>query len=178
MNFLIKPLAKLIAALNSNSKPQSVAAAVSFALLLAMMPAFNLTWLCLFIITMLFRINYGLEFAFLILFKLIIPLADPLIEPVGWKIMNIPAVSALIYDSLDIPVLILFDFNNSLLIGGFAAGLALWIPVFVIVLLLAKLFRAKIAPALAKSRLMILIRKAPFVNRFAGAVNQYGGMFQ
>ncbi len=171
--FFIKPIAKLIAALNSNAKPGAVAAAVSFALLLALVPSFNLIWPVLFIISLLIRLNWGFEIVFIALFKWLVPLVDPLIEPIGWKILQSPHVSAFVYRINEIPGLIFLGLNDSLMIGGLAAGIAAWIPVFILSRLIVVLFREKVSPKIARSKFVAGLSKAPIIGQLMQAVRQF-----
>lgn len=175
--FFIKPIAKLIAALNSNSKPGAVAAAVSTAFLLALVPSLNLLWPLLFIISLIARLNWGFEIVFIALFKWLVPLIDPFIEPLGWRIMQSGMVSSLIYHINEIPGLIYLGLNNSLMIGGLLAGAAAWIPLFLLSVLTISLFRKKISPRIAKSKLVMSIKKAPVIGKLIEAVRQFSQVY-
>lgn len=176
--FIIKLIAKLVALLNSNSKPQAVSAAVAFAFLLALIPAGNVLWVILFIITLILKLNWGFELVFIALFKWLVVLLDPLIEPIGWKLMNFSAVSSMIYQIEEIPGLIFLGLNNSLMIGGLAAGIVLWVPVFILMKFLVTLFREKVSPVIARSKIVMSIKKAPVVSKFLSAFQQFSGMYE
>ena len=175
--FFIKPIAKLIAALNSNSKPNAVAAAVCTAFLLAMIPSFNLLWPLLFILSLIARLNWGFEIVFIALFKWIVPLIDTFTEPLGWRIMHYDFISSLIYRINDIPGLAFLGLNNSVMIGGLAAGLAAWIPLFIILRFFIIFFRKKISPKIAKSKFVAALKKAPILGKLISAVNQFSEVY-
>jgi uncharacterized protein (TIGR03546 family) len=178
MLFFIKPIAKLVALLNSNSKPQAVAAAVAFAFLLSLIPAGNALWVILFIITLICKLNWGFELVFIALFKGPVIFLDRFIEPVGWKLMNSAGVSSFLYRIEEIPGLIFLGLNNSLVIGGLIFGIILWVPVFLFSKLLVTLFREKISPAVARSKFVLAIKKAPVISKFLNAFQQYSGMYE
>ena len=175
--FFIKPIARLIAALNSNSKPGAVAAAVATAFLLALVPSFNLIWPVLFLISLLARLNLGFELVFIALFKWIVPLVDPLIEPLGWRIMQLDFVSSLIYRVNEIPGLIYLGLNNSLMVSGLIVGLAAWLPVFFLSRLIIVLFRKKISPKIAQSKFIAGIKRAPILGKLISTVNQFSDVY-
>ena len=171
--FFIKPLAKFIAALNSNSKPGAVAAAVSTAFLLALIPSFNILWPVLFIIALLVRLNWGFLLVFTALFKWLVPLIDPFVEPLGWRIMHYDLIASLIYRINEIPGLIFSGLNDSIMIGGLVVGFAAWIPLFMLFRLFIGFFRKKISPKIANSKFIAALKKAPILGKLISAVNQF-----
>lgn len=175
--FFIKPIAKLIAALNSNSKPGSVAAAVATAFLLALLPSINLIWPVLFLISIIARLNWGFEFVFIALFKWLIPLIDPLIEPMGWRVMQTDFVSLAIYRINEIPGLIYLGLNDSLMIGGLIVGLMAWFPVFFLSRIIIVIYRRKISPKIARSKFIAGIKKAPVIGKLIEAVQQFSQVY-
>ena len=170
--FFIKPVAQLIVALNSNTKPGAVAAAVATALLLALIPSLNIIWPVLFIISLIARLNWGFEFIFIALFKLLVPLVDPLIEPMGWRLLQTGFVSELVYSLNDIPGLIYLGLNDSLMIGGLVSGIIAWFPVFFLARFLVILFREKLTPLIARSKFISAVKKAPVLGKLIITVKQ------
>jgi len=178
MLFIIKPIAKLMALLNSNSKPQAVAAAIAFALLLALLPAGNLLWIVLFLLTLVVKLNWGLELVFIALFKTPVVFIDHLIDPLGWRILNIPFISSFIYRIEDIPVMFFLGLNNSIVIGGLVCGIVLWFPVYFLMKILVILFREKVSPGIARSKIIVSLKKAPVISQFLNAFHQFSGMYE
>ncbi|MBI9109264.1 MAG: TIGR03546 family protein [Spirochaetales bacterium] len=178
MLFFIKPIARLLALLNSNSKPQAVAAAIACAFLLALIPAGNVLWIALFILTLVFKLNWGFELVFIALFKGPVIFLDRFLEPLGWKLMNISSVSSLIHKIDEIPGLFFLGLNNSLVIGGLVCGIIIWFPVFFLGKILVNLFREKISPGIARSKIVMSIKKAPFMSNFLNAFQQFSGMYE
>ncbi len=170
--FFIKILARFIAMLDSNSKPGAVAAAVATAFLLALVPSLNLLWLVLFIISLIVRLNWGFELVFIALFKWIVPLIDPLIEPMGWAVLQSELVSSLVYRINEVPGLIFLDLNDSLMISGLIVGAAAWGPVFFLVRIITVIFRKKISPKIANSKIMKAIKKVPVLGKLVSSVKE------
>lgn len=175
--FFIKPIAKLIVALNSNTKPGAVAAAVATAFLLALIPSLNLIWPVLFLISLIARLNWGFEFVFIALFKLLVPLIDPLIEPMGWKILQSETVASLIYRINEIPGLVYLGLNDSLMIGGLITGIAGWLPVFFLARFIIVLFREKVSPKIARSKFIAALKRAPILGKLMLAVKQFSDVY-
>ena len=176
--FFVKPLAQLIAALNSNSKPGAVAAAVSTALLLSLIPSINLLWPALLLISLVAGLNWGFELVFLALFKWLVPLLDPFTEPLGWRILQTEAVSGLVYRLDQIPLGTFMGLNDSLMTGGLAVGIILWVPVFLLVRLLTVLFREKLTPRISRSKIVTAMKKVPFIGTLINAVRQFSEVYQ
>jgi len=175
--FIIKVIAKTLAALNSNSKPISIAAAVSMAFLLALMPAGSLLWISLVLLSLLFRVHWGMELLFLLIFKGLTPLFYNWTEPLGWALIQKPAVSNLIEQLYDIPLLFLSDLNHSLTVGGLIAGLIAWLPLTLLTILMVRLFRNKISPAIARSKWMKALQKTPLIGKLTQAIRQFSGLY-
>ncbi len=68
---MIKGIARLIVALNANTRPGEIAAGAAFGLLLALVPGGNLLWSVLFILTFFLKINMAMELLLLGLLALI-----------------------------------------------------------------------------------------------------------
>lgn len=177
MFFILKILAKTLAALNSNGKPASIGAALCMAFLLAIIPAGNLLWISILLLSFLFRVHWGMELLFFLIFKGLSPLLTSWTEPLGWALMQKPAITALIYRINAVPFLFMADLNHSLTFGGLAAGIFAWLPLFFLTLFLVKLFREKISPAIARSKWMKAFQKSPLVATFSKALKQFSGMY-
>jgi len=176
--FIIKVLAKTLAALNSNSKPISIAAAVSMAFLLALMPAGSLLWISLVLLSLLFRVHWGMELLFWLIFKGLAPVFYNWTEPFGWALMQKPALGNMIRHIYDIPLMFLSDLNHSLTIGGLTAGLIAWIPLTMLTILMVRLFREKISPAIARSTWMKALQKTPLIGKLTQAIRQFSGLYR
>ncbi|WP_028973942.1 TIGR03546 family protein [Spirochaeta cellobiosiphila] len=175
---IIKSIAKVFAALNSNSKASAIALAVSSALLLAFIPSGNLIWIIILLMSILLRANLAFEIVFILIFKALYSLIGGSIEGLGWTLMNVDSIKATIYMLLNMPLAIFFGINNSLVIGGLAVGLICWIPLFILSLFGLKLFRTKISPAIANLKFVKAIKKLPLIGTLLKAVKQYNGMYR
>ena len=61
-------------------------------------------------------------------------------------------------------------FNNTLVAGGLASGIILWLPVFFLFLLLIPVYRNKISPKIRENKLVQSIKKLPLVSALIKAV--------
>jgi uncharacterized protein (TIGR03546 family) len=173
-------IAKLVAALNSNTRPRQIAAAISFALLLALIPKANLLWVVLFIITFFLKINQAIELVFLAIFDLAALFLDPLLHLLGYAVLTLPSLQELFTALYNIPILYFFKFNNTVVMGGFLAGLALFIPVYLLARWGIKVYRDRVREKIANSKLVKGFLKHPLIagirNTFGKAYNFYSNL--
>jgi uncharacterized protein (TIGR03546 family) len=172
---LVKWIATLIVAINANNRAGEVAAGVSFALLLALVPSGNLLWFCLFVIPFFLKINLAGELLFLALFKLLAPLTDGLLHRLGLVVLGQPLLSDLFTAAYNLPLLPLSRFNNTVVMGGLVAGIALWVPVFLLFRWLVVLYRRGLRDRIAGSRLVKALRRVPLIATIGNAVRKIGG---
>jgi uncharacterized protein (TIGR03546 family) len=171
----VKWIATLVVALNANNRAGEVAAGVSFALLLALVPGGNLLWVGLFVATFLLKINLAAELLFLALFKLPAPLADGLLHRLGALVLTRPFLAELFTAAYNLPILPFSRFNNTVVMGGLAAGLLLWLPVFLLFRRLVTLYRRTLRDRIAESGPVKALARVPLVASIAGAVRRIGG---
>jgi len=172
---VIRWIATIVVAINANRRAGEVAAGIAFALLLALIPGGNLLWRCLFLLSFLLKINLAAEWLFLALLRLLAPLADPLLDRVGYFLLTLPALRPAFTALYNLPVVPLSRFNDTLVMGGLAAGLVLWLPAFFAFRGLVILYRLRLRDRLAGSRLVQVFRRIPLLSSIAAAVSKLGG---
>jgi uncharacterized protein (TIGR03546 family) len=171
----VKWIATLIVGINANNRAGEIAAGVSFAFLLALLPSGNLFWFCLFLVTLFLKIHLGAELLFLAMFKLIAPLADGLLHRLGLLVLNISLLSDFFTTVYNLPLLPLTRFNNTVVMGGLIAGIVLWIPVFVLFRTLVRAYRRGLRDRIAGSRLVKALGRVPIVATIGNTVRKIGG---
>lgn len=163
-------IVKALAALNSNARKGQVAAGMACGALLAMVPSGNLLWIALFVLTFFFKLHYGMQVLSLAVFRLAYPLYAPALDALGWLILNAPTLRPLFTALADAPIAPLTRFNDTLVAGGLAAGLALWLPLFLGFRALVAAYRAKLAPRIMDAKWYKAFMKIPLVSRISGGV--------
>lgn len=171
----LKWIANFLKAINSNASRGQVAAGISCGLLLALIPAGNLLWLLLFIIILLSKANSAMVLIITGIGKLLAPLWAPALDGLGWAILTAPALQEAFSSIADLPIAPLTRFNNTIVMGGLAAGLALWFPVFFLGIWMVELYRRKLAPKIMESKLMKALYKLPLVNLILKALSAASG---
>jgi len=173
----IRGIAKVLVAINSNQRAGEIASGMALGFLLALIPAGNLLWWLILILTLFLRINLAAELLALALFKLIVPLLDGLLHTVGHAILRAPPLQGLFTRLYNVPVVPFTRFNNSIVMGGFIAGLILWVPLYFLFRGLVRLYREKIRDKIANSKIVKAFQRFPIVSAIAKTVRKVTGIY-
>ena len=171
---MIKVVAKLVVALNSNIKKGQIAAGIAWGLLLSLIPAGNFFWIVLFLFSFFFNHHHGLKLGFMVLFKLLSPLYAPLLDLLGWGILHIDALQPLFTSMYNMPFVPFTKFNNTLVAGGLVAGIILFVPAYFLFLPLIRLYRDTLSPKIRNSKIVKAVTKFPFFSAIEKAISSMG----
>ena len=81
----------------------------------------------------------------------------------GWWFLNLEKLTPFFSWLLDIPFVGFTNFNNTIVMGSLLFSLAAYIPLYFIVRLFLKYWRAFLAPAVRKSKLVVYLSKLPLI---------------
>lgn len=163
----LKWIAGIVRALNSNQNPAEIGAGAAYALLLALVPAGNALWFILFALMFFLKLHQGTALLLLAFLKLIVPLADGLLHPLGYFLLSIEGLQGFYTWLYNLPLVPLTRFNNTVVMGGLVTGLILWVPVYIGFTALVKSYRNKILQALKNSRFVKWFSNLPMVKGIA-----------
>lgn len=169
---MISFIAKLIVALNSNSRPSELASGIAFGFWLALIPGGNLLWIVIFIIAFFLKHNISVFLVSLGGFKLFISFFDPLLDRIGGTLLESPALKDLFTSLYNIPYLSYSNFNNTIVTGGFILGVILWVPIFLLFIVVIKIYRKKIAPKVAESKFVKFMKKLPIISKLTSSIKK------
>ncbi|MDR1566735.1 MAG: TIGR03546 family protein [Treponema sp.] len=172
---MIKPIAKLIAALNGNLKKGQIAAGFSWGFLLGLVPAGNVFWILLFAISFFFKHHHASKVLVLAVIKIMINTINPLLDTLGWEFLHIEALQPLFTTLYNTPFVPFTKFNNTLVTGGLLSGIGLFLPVFLLVFLLVPLYRSKAVPVLRNLKIVQVVKKLPLISALGKAVAAAAG---
>jgi uncharacterized protein (TIGR03546 family) len=172
---MIKPLAKLIVALNGNLKKGQIAAGFSWGLLLGLIPAGNAFWIVLLVVSFFFKHHHASKVLVLAVIKLLINTINPLLDTVGWEFLHIEALQPLFTALYNTPFVPFTRFNNTLVAGGLVSGAALFLPVFFLIFFLVPLYRSKAVPFLRNLKIVQIVKKLPLISALGKAVAAAAG---
>jgi uncharacterized protein (TIGR03546 family) len=164
---MLKSIVRLVVVLNSNKGVGEIAAGAAFGVLLALVPAGNLVWGVLVLLTWFLKVNFAIEMLVVALLKLVLPLADPALDGLGYAVLTLPPLQGAFAAFYNAPLAPLTRFYNSVVMGGLVAGIVLWAPAFVGFKALVRIYREKARPRIEASRLYKWFRKLPLVESIA-----------
>jgi len=167
---LIKAIAKLLVALNGNAKKSQIAAGFAWGLLLGLIPIGNFFWIALFLLSFFFSHNHGSKIFGMALIKVLSPLIAPAIDVFGWQVLHIEALQPVFTTMYNMPFVPFTKFNNTLVMGGLAGGVLLWLPVFFIFIALIPLYRNHLSPKIRESKIIKKILKFPLFKLIDNAI--------
>ena len=166
---IIRLVAKFIAVLNSNTKPLQVGAAIACGLLLALLPAANLFFAAAVLVVFLVRVHLGMTIISALVLSLIVPAFDNLLNRLGYWLLTIPGLQGFFRSAYAVPVVPLTRFHNTLVTGSLVAGLALWIPVALLAVLLVNLYRKHIHARIVNSKIVKAFMATPLIQKISKA---------
>lgn len=169
---IVRTIAKLLTLLNSNRRAGEIGAAVAFGLWLAFVPATNLVFAALALVVFLAKVNLGMALVSTIVFSMLLPAVDPLLDQVGYWILTRPALREVFTTAYALPVVPFTRFNHTLVSGGLVAGAVLFVPVTGIGAVGVKLYRKHIHERVANSRLVKAFLATPFAQKVNAAVRR------
>jgi len=170
---LIKGIAKLLLALNGNVKKSQIAAGFAWGTLLGLIPAGNIFWIVIFFISFFFTHNHASKISALAFLKILSPLFAFQIDALGWFVLTgIEPLQPLFTTMYNMPFVPFTGFNNTLVMGGIAAGIILWIPVYVLLMAFIPLYRNRIAPKIRQSKIVKAIGKFPLLSMIDKAMKR------
>jgi len=158
---LFKAITSFLVALNSNAKKSQIAAGFAWGLLLGLVPVGNFFWIVLFLVSFFFNHNHGSKILGMLIIKILSPLIAPYIDVLGWQVLHIEALRPLFIKMYNMPFVPFTKFNNTLVAGGLVGGVVLWLPVFIIFMLLIPLYRNTVAPVIRESKFAKTMLKFP-----------------
>jgi len=161
----VRGIVRLIAELNSKKGAGEIAGGAAFGLLLALVPAGNLLWATLLLVTWFLKVNFAVEMLVVALLKLVLPLVDPALDTLGYAVLTLPPLQGPFTALHNLPLVPFSRFNNSVVMGGLLAGIALWAPVYMLFKAFVRLYRERAQPRIEASRLYKWFRKLPLVER-------------
>jgi uncharacterized protein (TIGR03546 family) len=160
---LFKFIGKFIVALNGNVKKTEIATGIAWGVLLGLVPAGCFYWIVVFVLSFLFRNNFATKLLTMTVLKLLSPFIVFFIDNIGWLVLHMEYFQNLFTTMYNMPFVPFTRFNNTLVMGGLTAGVALWLPVFIVFLPLISLYRKYIAIRVRNSKIIKTIAKSPLL---------------
>ena len=127
---LLKLIQQLIKTLNSDGTPGQVAAGMALGAALGLTPLLNLHNLVILALAMMLNVSMP---GFFLGWALFVPLGfalDPAFDALGRALLLVPALRTMWTAWYNTPVVPLTNFNNTIVLGSFAAWLVSLVPLY------------------------------------------------
>jgi len=160
---VLKAIGRLIVALNGNVKKRQIAAGLAWGVLLGLIPAGNFFWIVLFIGSFFFSHNHWSKIFSMLIVKALSPLFIFWIDFIGWEILHFDVFYPYFTTMYNMPFVPFTGFNNTLVMGGLASGIVLWLPFFFIFMALIPLYRNHLSQKIKNSKIVKTIAKSPLL---------------
>lgn len=154
-------------AISSNTRPGAIAHAASCGILLGFMPKDNLLWYILFVFILFMNIQRGAYALCILLGAALTVFLDPVFDSIGYKILTLESARDTYVMLLNIPFVSFTKFNNTVVMGSFAFGIASYIPVYAVARLLVWSWRKYLAEKIRKLKITQVIKNIPLVQKIA-----------
>lgn len=168
---MLKKIITLLKAINSNSHPGEIAHAVCLSAIIGFMPKNNALWYILTVLFLFMRINKAAFILLSVIFSFTASFADPFLDKIGYQILTIPQIEPFLSTFLNIPFMAFTKINNTIVMGSLAFTLVLYIPLYWLMRAFIKLWRATLAPAIRKTKLIKFLSKIPLIKKASGVLN-------
>ncbi|MEM5947537.1 TIGR03546 family protein [Spirochaetia bacterium 38H-sp] len=170
---MIKAIARVIVAFNTNVKKEQIALGAAWGLMLGLVPTGNLLWVLLLVVAVFIRQHHGMLVLFIFVGRLLAALIVPVVDAIGFAVLTAP----LLYDFwtflYNLPLIPLSNFNNTLVLGGFILSIAMFLPVFFVVRGFVPFYRMRVVPAIIESKFYKALIRIPVVAKLRAAVSVF-----
>jgi len=170
---VLKGIINFIKALNGNLKKSQIAAGAAWGVLLGLVPLSNPFGIVLFIISFFFNHNHASKIIGLAVVKILSMMILPQLDVLGWWILNIDSLQPLFTAMYNMPFVPFTRFNNTLVMGGLAAGIILWLPIFIFFMVFIPLYRKYISSKLKESKFVKKLAQVPIIGSLGKMFTNY-----
>lgn len=162
---MLKLIAKLFKALNSNVNSAELAHAFSCGFVLGFMPKNNLLWYLVFVFILFIKINKPLYLITVLIGSSVAPFMDSYFDTIGYEFLTIPQLAPYFARLIEIPFVGFSKFNNTVVIGSLLSGLILYVPLYFLGKLVVFIWRKFFAGKIKNMKVTKLFYKIPLVSK-------------
>ncbi|MEM1070610.1 MAG: DUF2062 domain-containing protein [Planctomycetota bacterium] len=144
--WIVKLLSSIRRAVAGRRYPSQLAWAVSFGLLLGVVPHGNLLAIAILIVVLSLRINHAMAGLTAVATSFLATRLDPYSHQIGDWVLAHPAVQEKAVAAWQLPLVPWTDLNNTVVMGSFLIGVAALCPVFMVTYPVFRLFAPKKKP--------------------------------
>jgi uncharacterized protein (TIGR03546 family) len=138
---MLTMIAKLLAALNSQSSPRQIAVAIALGMIIGLTPFLSMHNILILFIAFIIRVNLSAFFLAVGLFSGFGLLTAPLFSSIGEMLLNSPTMSAMWTGFYQVTLFKLSHLHHTLTLGSLVASLVLFVPMVLLCVYLIERYR-------------------------------------
>lgn len=159
---MLRTLARLLAALNSESEPRQISLAVGLAMVMGLTPLASLHNVLVLALALVLRTNLSAFLVGWIVFSGVAYAVDPVSHALGLWLLTAPALEPLWTAMYGSTFWRLTHFNDSIVMGSLVLSLALFVPVLWATERAVVQYRARVLAWVRRTRLATFLRATRF----------------
>jgi len=165
---MLRSLAKLLAALNSEAEPAQISVGLCLGMILGLTPLFSLHNLLVVLLALVLRVNLSGVLVGFAGFSAVAWVLDPMFDALGLALLTAPGLEALWTSLYASGLWRLARFNNSIVMGSVVCSLLSFVPAFLLGNLLIRRYRAHVLAWVRRTRLMTALKATRFWGLYQG----------
>jgi uncharacterized protein (TIGR03546 family) len=156
---------KLVLILHSQVSPAQIAFGAALGAVMGLNPAFSLQNIIILFFIIFLNVNFAAAFLSAALFGLIGFFTDPLAHQLGYLLLvRVDALAPLWTSLYNTPIVPFTRFYNTVVLGSFVLGLALFIPVVLVTMRLIVLYRTRLQARVESLKIVKMLKLSNLYN--------------
>ena len=169
---MLRSLAKLLAALNSEAEPGQISMGLCLGMVLGLTPLFSLHNLLVVLLALVLRVNLSGVLVGFAAFSAVAWVIDPLFDALGLALLTAPALESLWTTLYASDFWRLARFNHSIVMGSVVFSLLAFVPAFLAANALIRRYRVHVLAWVQRSRLMTALKATRFWGLYQGVAGR------
>lgn len=170
---MLTSVAKLLKLLNSEAEPGQISLAFSLSMIAGFLPFFSLPTAVVFLVAFVLRVNLSAFFLGTAFFSAAAYLLDPMFHHIGLALLTASGLERLWTALYSSTFWRIQKFNNSVVMGSFAASLILFVPLVMTLNLLIRKYREHVLAWVRKLKIVQIIKSSSFYETYR-KVSEWG----
>ncbi len=159
---MLRAIAKLFKAMNSETDPGQISLAFCFAMIAGFTPILSLHNIIILLLVMVLRVNISGFILALALFSGLSYVLDPLFHMVGLKVLMAESLEGLWTSLYNSSFWRLERFNNTIVMGSLLVSIILFVPLYIVFNLLIRKYRQHVVEWVRRTRIARAIQGTKF----------------
>lgn len=173
---MLRLLARLLAVLNSETHPGQISLGFCFAMVAGLTPFLSLHNLLVLFLVLLIRVNLSAFLLGLTLFSALAFGLDSLFHRIGLAVLTNGALEGLWTALYNSTLWRLEHFNNSIVMGSLLFSFASFVPLYLLMNVAIRRYRAHVLAWVEKTRVMQLLKASRFYSLYQSFSGMGGGL--